>query len=235
MDADALALDAPPATPRTDTWGLHKDAGTWCITAAVSPEIQTAAGVNGWLADAVQATFVAFASFARPWRLDFASIAEPAVPPVILDWDPREDPEEFMSRAVAAIRAYPAPIYAVNIAVDVAAFVRTADSQDRPVRAWLRLPSQIRIWSPYAGATPSLCLDLDHTLFAPISGDLDDNRELFALNRPLLKEALGRWKAHFGPITDFQGFPAADAYGLLPEDPDDLGNTWQGEVRPPHR
>lgn len=59
---------------------------------------------------------------------------------------------------------------------------------------------------------------MEHTLFCPYSYSGEDNRELYALNQPLLKEALRNWEKEFDVEIEVDGLPGIYKYRYLPED-----------------
>lgn len=180
-----------------DSWGFSKDAAGWGMTLGPADD----------LAQIAESTLLALADLARPWRVSFSSVAEPDAEPFLADWDPAAGSSAaYQAMVVAAIGAESAPIHSIDVELELSAYVRTEDSPEVPVRRWLRLPSQLRIWGPYAGSVPSLWLDFEHTLFAPIGPDFADNSELYGLNRPLLAAALQRWTDALGPIGERVGY-----------------------------
>lgn len=191
-----------------DTWGFAKDAAGWGIAFDLATDVaDSASAANRWLAQVTEATLTALDDLGRPWRVSFAGIAEPEATPFLAVWRPAEQTSTaYREMIIAAIRNETTPIHSVDIDLELNAYVRTDDSPTIPVRTWLRLPSQLRLWSPYAGADASLWLEFEHTLFAPIGPNYQDNTELLTLNRPLLASALARWSDALGPITERVGY-----------------------------
>lgn len=102
--------------------------------------------------------------------------------------------------------------------LDSHVYVRTPTSADTPVRVWIRSPVRLLFWGGPANQPPFACLEINHTLFCPISFAADlDNSELYALNQPLLEEALRQWEQHLGAqISEIEGVPGLYQYGFLP-------------------
>lgn len=217
MNNEILNKIAPPIEPLYDTWGRKKDAGSWCIAPSFEFTSLSTQEVNAWFAISVVKTLDAFSELARPWRVDFNTIYRDDVEGVRLEWQPGESYQEYVEKVLKAIREYPAPIYSVDIQVDLFSYFRTKTSPDLPVQAWVRLPSEFVIWGGPENPKPYLCFNVEHTLFRSLSKDSEDNKELYFLNQPLLEKALRRWEERVGSIRDVDGLSGIYQYGFLPE------------------
>jgi hypothetical protein len=214
VDEALPAVTAPPVEPLVDTWDGADDAGSWSIV----PAGDEAAPANAWADAALAATARAFDGFARPWSIVFSTVDRDDVAPVALVPEGGERPDTFVERARAAIRAYAAPVHSVELQLEMLVRVRTPASPLRPVRVWTRLPADIELRAPGPGRRPYASLSVSHTLFRPESSFGGDNRELAALNAPLLASSLRRWEERLGPITDVDGLTGVSRYGFEPED-----------------
>lgn len=117
-----------------------------------------------------------------------------------------------------AVREYPVPLDTLNIEVDLFVYVRTQESPERPIRAWVRLPrNEFIILGGPENQQPYLRFETGYTLFRPLSKDYEDNSELYSLNQPLLENALRRWEQRFGAICEVDGIPGIYEYGFKPE------------------
>jgi hypothetical protein len=217
MENEMLNKIAPPIEPLYDTWGGKKDAGSWCIAPSFDFTSLSTEEVNAWFATSVVETLDAFSDLARAWRVYFNTIYRDDVEGVKLEWQPGDSYQEYVEKVLKAIREYPAPIYSVDIQVDLFAYFRTNTSPDLPVPAWVRLASEFVIWGGSENPQPYLCFNVDHTLFCSLSKDCEDNKELFLLNKPLLENALRRWEERVGSIRDVNGLSGIYKYGFLPE------------------
>ena len=214
MTDDTTWRAAPPVEPLCDTWGVKALAGFWCITPSFAAPPLSTLELNAWFTTAVHESLEAFAHVTRAWRVSGATIAEPNVAPVALERERQESCEAYLQRVHEAIHDYPAPLYAVEVKVDVFAYFRTPESRTRPMQGWARLGDNFRIWAVPEHQDVGLCFNVRHTLFNPFSQDGEDNYELYALNQPLLETALRGWEQKFGPITDFEGQSGIYHYGF---------------------
>jgi hypothetical protein len=204
--------NAPPVEPIYDTWGLTKYAGSWMI----APVRLDAEGTE-WIAAALAATLEAYGPLARPWAAGIVPLPAPDAAPRSLAWQPGESQSAYRDALLAAIADVGAPVQSLELRIDLLAHARTGDSPHAPVRSWLRLPTEIELRSPGADDTSYANLTFDHTLFRPESADGIDNRELYALNAPLLESALRGWEERLGPITEVDGLTGVFHYGYRSE------------------
>ena len=109
-----------------------------------------------------------------------------------------------------------AQIYSLKVQLDLFVYVRTSLFPDKPVRTWISSPSEFVFWGASETSKPYICFEIGHTLFCPHSPEGDDNSELYALNQPLLEQALRSWEARFDPIDDVDGLPGIYQYGYRP-------------------
>jgi hypothetical protein len=209
---DERDAHAAPVEPVYDTWGLARYAGSWSIIPA-----RADAPGNVWVEDALAATLEAFDELARPWAAGIAPVPDADAAPVSLAWRPDESQEAYREAVRAVVHDYPAPIHSLELQLDVNAHARTPESPHTPVRAWLRLPTEIELRGPVAGGAPYASLAVEHTLFRPESADGIDNRELYELNAPSLEAALRSWERRLGPITEVDGLTGIFRYGFQPE------------------
>lgn len=209
---------APPVEPVYDTWELKKDAGAWCIAPAFDFLSLTTREVNAWFAGVVTGMLEAFGGLVRAWRVDFNTSYREDIEGVRLEWQPGNSYQAYIADVLKTIKAFPAPIDTINIEIDLCVYVRTEQSPHKPVRAWVRLPSDFAIWGGPENKKPYLCFEIDHTLFRPESlyGD-NDNRELYLLNQPVLEQALRKWERRFGTIRDVEGMSGIYEYGFSTE------------------
>ncbi|HEX6938801.1 MAG TPA: hypothetical protein VF158_05275 [Longimicrobiales bacterium] len=204
-------LDLRPAAElRFDTFGLAESVGLWCVAPA-APPAGGEASPNAHLAAATAASFDALGDIVVPWGVDVLPEPDTDVDPLRLERAADDAPAAFVARVRQVIETFPAAVRAVEADVDVIAYVRTADSPDRPVRARARLGD---VLYTFGGEKPAVCLSVQHTLFAPYSPYGLDNAELHALNQPLLEAALRRWEERVGPIIEFEGYPGIFRYGF---------------------
>ena len=222
MSSADLEPDRNAATsePRLDTWRWQKYAGAWCITPASGP-VSSAHETNAWFVTTLAATFEAFASLARAWRIQFGTLANDDVPPVDIEWHEGEPHGTFVAKALERIGTYPAPIYSLRVALDLCVYVRTDLSPDVPVRAWVRDLGGFALWAAANDSEPYACFEIAHTLFRPESVNAADNAELHALNQPLLEHSLRCWEKRLGPIRDIEGPSGIFRYGFAADDGSD--------------
>lgn len=96
--------------------------------------------------------------------------------------------------------------------------VRTKESLDKAVRSWVNDLGHLTICGGKKYGEPYLYLEMEHTLFCPSSDSGEDNRELYALNQPLLEKALKSWENKLKAEIKPEGLPGIYKYGFLPED-----------------
>ena len=96
-----------------------------------------------------------------------------------IEWDFKEPYEKYLERAFQAVKSYPVDIYILYIRVDLFVYVRTKESPDKPVRAWVRecgdrsyLMAEIEIGIEYLmNYEPYLAIRNDYIHFSiPILG-----------------------------------------------------------------
>lgn len=211
--SDEQYQDVNTVTPLLDTWRVQKYAGAWCITLSGTG---SASEGNAWYATTMRKTLEAFAHLARPRQVRFGTIVVEGVDKVTLPWKGDITLDTYIQNTMDAIQQYPAPIYSLEIQLDLFVYVRTSISPDKLVRVWISPPSEFVFWGTSETSGPYLCFEVAHTLFCPRSPDGDDNSELYALNQPLLEQALRSWEAQFGAISDVEGLPGIYEYGFSP-------------------
>jgi hypothetical protein len=205
---------SPPGEPLYDTWGGTKYLNRWCVDSPRTFTSFEAREVNEWFATTLRATLEAFSLFARPWWIEFTTIFVEGVGPVALERGPDQSDSDFLEAALQAIRQYEAPIYSLDVEVDLWVYVRTEESPEQPVRTWIRSGSQFTFYGGAENPQPSVCLLVEHSLFAPSNSYGWSNQELHALNQPLLEQALRRWEQQLSPITEVEGGDGIYQYGF---------------------
>lgn len=200
-----------PIEPLYDTWGAKKYAGFWGITQPFDFTSLSVAEVNAWYVTSTYQTLDTFSQWARAFEVSFRALSSSEVR---VSWSKEESYCTYLERVAQAIQEYPAPIYSLDILVDLKVYVRTPASSKRPVQAWVRLPSEFRIWGGPENVDATFSFNVAHTLFAPWGNEGQDNRELLRLNQPRLEQALCRWEQRFGPISDYEGLSGIFEYGF---------------------
>jgi len=208
---------ASPVEPIYDTWELKKDAGTWCIVPVFDFLSLSTSDVNAWSARVVTGTLEAFGGLARAWWVEFDTSYREIIEGVRLEWKPGKSYEKYTQDVLRAIQEFPASIYRLKMGVDLYVYIRTEQSPDTPVRAWVRHLGYFVFWGGPEVKEPYLCFEINHTLFSPESMYGDDNRELYLLNQPLLEQALREWERRVGSIRDVEGISGIYEYGFSTE------------------
>lgn len=219
----------PCVEPLLDTWAVTKRGGDWSITPPNDLSNTSVEERNTWCAEAMMSTIEAFSSLTRVFRISFGSIPnlneEKKVKGKSFEWDFSEPYQNYLEKAYQSLKNYPVDIYILYINVDLFAYVRTKESPDKPVRAWVRecgdysyriADLQISL-EHLMNYEPFLYFEMQHTLFYPDSwkGHID-NTELFGLNKPFLEEALRNWEQKFSAEIETDGLPQIYKHGFLP-------------------
>ena len=220
----------PCVEPLLDTWAVTKQGGDWEMTPPDDLSNTSVEERNTWYAETMMSTIEAFSPLARVYGISLNSIfdknQEKKIKEEFIEWNLKEPYEKYLEKAFQAAKSYPVDIYNLYIRVDLFVYVRTKQSPDQPVRAWVRecgdhsyemAEIEISI-EPLMDYEPYLALVMLHTLFYPDSwkGHID-NTELFELNRPFLEEALRNWEQKFGVEIEPNGLPQIYKYGFLPD------------------
>lgn len=212
-------MDETTITPLFDTWEVVKYAGSWVLEPGepglAAPENPEGEDRNLWLAAALERTVLAFQGFARPWRVYFDPIDRQSTSSIEMIWTPDVVNADFVMQVIDMIHRYPQPVASIDVDLEENVFVRTPESPHLPVRAWVRLPSDISI---NLGSVPYLAYNRSDSLFWSSSRWLVDNGELYRLNQPLLEQTLRRWEQMLGTITDVDGPEGIYRYGYRSEE-----------------
>jgi hypothetical protein len=217
----------PCVEPLLDTWGVKKDAADWSISPPEDLSNTSVKERNTWCAEAMMSTIEAFSSLARVFRISFSPIPNPDqdinVRGKSFEWDFNEPYQNYLKKAYQSLKDYPVDIYILYINVDLFVYIRTEESPDKPIRAWIReFGNSIEIadiqisLEHLMNNEPFLYFAMEHTLIYPFSYQGDDNTELFELNQPFLKEALTNWKQKFNAEIETDGIAGIYEYGFLP-------------------
>jgi hypothetical protein len=197
--------------PLRDTWNYESSAGAWYIDPIAGGAPGSAAETNARLALAVSESADAFSTFASPWSIRFRAHDDP-VDDHAASPDTSRLSAQLLEHALDRLLSRSEVVDSVDVEFDTNAFIRTPTSR-APVRAWVRLPTELRIWSHESGA-PYAAFSMAHTLFAPEGPLGEDNDELFRLNQPLLERGLRRWEERLGPIVESEGLHGVWRYGF---------------------
>ncbi|MBC6424754.1 MAG: hypothetical protein GDA38_27295 [Hormoscilla sp. SP12CHS1] len=204
--------------PLWDTWGRKKYAGAWDIAPACDFTSASPQEVNEWIATSLVDTLDAFSHLVRLGKMEFGAIYRDDVDNVVLEWHQELTYDSYIKQAIAQIREFPAPIYSLDMEVDLFAYCRTYESPDWPVRGWVRVPTSFSISGGMAeDLEPYLSFSIEHTLFCRWSAKGFDNNVLHSLNQPLLEKALRRWEKRVGSLVEFEGFSGIYKYGFQDE------------------
>jgi hypothetical protein len=221
MQNQLINKTATPIDPIKDTWELRKSTGKWFIVLPFDFSSLSIQEVNDWYINTITKMLDAFSQLARVWQVCFHSSYKSEIKGVVLEWQPENSYEEYIENVLQRIKEYPAPIEEAAMQVDLFVFVRTQESPNKPIRAWVRSPSELLIDGGLEYGEPDLGFSVAHTLFRPSSFYGIDNSELYSLNQPLLENALRSLAERFGSISEVEGLPRIYEYGFLPyEDKD---------------
>jgi hypothetical protein len=216
----------PCVEPLIDTWAVTKRGGDWSISPSSDLSHTSIEERNVWYAEAMMSTIKAFSSLARVYIVSFEPVSkESEIKSRTLKWDLDEPYENYLEKTYDAVKSYPIDIYILYVRVDLFVYVRTEESPNKPIRAWVRecgdhsyTMADIQISIEHLmNYEPFLSFEMKHTLLYPDSwkGQID-NTELFELNRPFLEEALTNWEQAFTAEIETDGLPQIYKYGFLP-------------------
>ncbi|MGI0495518.1 hypothetical protein ACN4EG_27385, partial [Alkalinema pantanalense CENA528] len=165
-----------------------------------------------------------FAGFLRPWRVEIKTRpleGQGHSTTMSLQWNLRQPYEEFVQTILDRIQTASEPIGNVRIDLDMCVSVRTTDSPESPLRAWVRGFAKLNFQRGYSSkggeGGGGLMLYFYCTLFCRLSlaGDLND--ELYELNQPILAHALQTWEQQLGGEIDVEaGRAGLYRYGFRP-------------------
>ena len=194
-----------PLEPLLDTWQVQS-ASWWAIRPAV-PKYRSASELNSWYAQAAADSLDSLGRWVRPWRI-VALIPESKAQSeyrLSYTWEAGSSAEHFLNHALKNVRETSGAIYDLTMELDLKVWFRTLASPEKPVRAWLRMPTDLQIAGPHRDREAFLNLSIGHSVFAASTWQRGSNEELHTLNQPLLGEALRRWEQHLGPIIEVEG------------------------------
>ena len=210
-----------PIKPIQDTWEIRGDIAAWYINFQLDFASLSIQEVNAWYLTAFTKILKSFTLFGRVWQVSFKSNAESKTTETTLKWELEVEYNDYIQEITESIQNFPDSIEQLEINLDLSVFVRTKESPDKPVRAWVRNLAHLAICGGKESekyAKPVVYLDIDHTLFCPSSMYEIDNSELYHLNKSFLEKALRNWEQHFGTINEFDGLEGVYEYGFLPDD-----------------
>lgn len=207
--------------PIQDTWEIRGDIAAWYINLKLEFASLSTKEINSWYAETFAKILEALTSFARVWQVSFKSNTKSKTTETSLKWASGVEYRNYIEGIIETIQRFPDAIEQLEINFDLSVFVRTKDSPNKPIRAWVRSLANLTIragkeYEKYAD--PVIYIDMDHTLFCPSSMYEEDNGELYSLNQPLLEKALRCWEERIGTINEFDGLEGIYEYGFLPKD-----------------
>lgn len=220
IENNLIDQDLTVVEPLFDTWGEKKSAGYWGIDGNIEWRDFSIQEINAWFAESLTKTLDAFSSLARVYKLVLLEEAElGANIGGVFEFKSNIPYEKYIQNVLNKIKKYPAPIYEIQIRLDMFVYARTNTSSNKPTRFWVREIGDISINIDREDECAGLWLNIENTLFYPFSyQNSEDNTELFDLNQPLLEKALRNWEQKFNSSIDVEGLPGIYKYGYLPQD-----------------
>lgn len=220
IENNLIDQDLTVVEPLFDTWGEKKSAGYWGIDGNIEWRDFSIQEINAWFAESLTKTLDAFSSLARVYKLVLLEEAElGANIGGVFEFKSNIPYEKYIQNVLNKIKKYPAPIYEIQIRLDMFVYARTNTSSNKPTRFWVREIGDISINIDREDECAGLWLNIENTLFYPFSyQNSEDNTELFDLNQPLLEKALRNWEQKFNSSIDVEGLPGIYKYGYLPPD-----------------
>lgn len=207
--------------PIQDTWEIRDDVATWYINFKLKFDSLSTQEINTWYSKAFTKILESFGSFGRVWQISFKSNTKSKATGITLEWDFEIEYQNYIQKIEESIQNFSDAIEQLELRFDLSVFVRTKESPDKPIRAWVRNLAHLLICGGKEHekyATPVTYMYMDHTLFCPSSMYELDNSELYNLNQPLLEKALRNWEQEFGTINEFDGLEGVYKYGFLPDE-----------------
>lgn len=132
----------PCVEPLLDTWAVTKQGGDWEMTPPDDLSNTSVEERNTWYAETMMSTIEAFSPLARVYGISFNSLPdkdqEKKIKYEFIEWDLEKPYEKYLEQVFQAVKSYPVDISILYIRVDLFVYVRTEDSPDKPVRAWVR-------------------------------------------------------------------------------------------------
>lgn len=207
--------------PIQDTWDMRGDTAAWYINFQFIFASLSVQEINTWYAKSFSKNLESFATFGRVWQVSFRSSTKSKAQETTLKWELKTEYDNYIQNVIENIIKFPDALEQLKIKFDLSVFVRTEQSPNKPIRAWVRNLIDLTIcggkeYEKYA--EPVVYIDMNHTLFCSSSIYGEDNKELYCLNQPLLEKALRNWEQRFGTINEFDGLEGIYKYGFLPED-----------------
>ena len=209
--------DEAPVDALRDTWEWRQDGASWFVDLE-APSLDPA-HLGPWWADLVDAWLDDFSELVRVREASLVDNTEHT-----LARRPEEPFVMFRRRVLDAIRSSPDRLHQTTLYLDLRAWVRTAESPDRPVVGWIEIDSlelYVHIGDDGEGYAS---FDLPVSLFspAPRSNRPASNLELHGLNQPVLRRALERWATRTGQSLQLGGeLPFRREFGFAHPDDDD--------------
>jgi hypothetical protein len=193
-----------PIKPLLDTWGvLEGNRISWHPEQYFDFTSLSTSEVNSWYSDTVTKTLGSFSNFARVWEVSFGTdySRANAARPMLLKWETGTSYDDYVKRIIAEVESFSAPIYSLEMKVDLSVYVRTLESPSHPIQGWVRHLGEFKIWGgPEVGREPGIFFEIGVTLFHSSYFRYGDNSELYSLNSHLLTNALHQWEGHFGSL-----------------------------------
>ncbi|MEZ4238721.1 MAG: hypothetical protein R3F59_21735 [Myxococcota bacterium] len=179
--------------PVQDTWRTWSHAGSWTF------QLRAADGDNAANAERVGGLLAALAEFVRPrWALLDSGPDE--------GWSQRVEAPDV----AAAIAAAPVPVRSVQVRLDLLAWARQR-AGGPPEHGWLPEAADLDLSLEPDGYAS---LWIGHTLFVPGNLVGAPNDALYALNAPLLADALQTLAHRAGPLIEAEGLPGVGPTGF---------------------
>lgn len=235
--------DTLPIDLLFDTWSNGVGSFEWQIKQPFNFSSVSAQTANTWFIKVMTDALEAFSDLARVYELEFSSdrigdlnlqwasdiarilrIDDPDwswstshYTRFILTWKPEVAYEEYLKTVVKFIDEYPIPIYSPCMSVELFVYFRKQQSPDEAIRDWARFSNRFELRLDSEKKTGFCSFTIHHTLFCLQTKGKPNNSELYALNQPLLKNALQRWEDRSGSISNNTGKLGMYKYGFKPD------------------
>lgn len=220
--------NAPTIEPLYDTWN-YTDSNMWGINIPVDLSLfDSLHKRNKWYANTIVESLNAFSKLARVNSVLCGPLNQNN-DVNLMDFKRQEEEsyEQYLEKICQAIRDYPVDFGFMSVMVDLYVFVRTPESPERPIRAWIGnnyhagFELSLEIHDELEDRQPFIYFHVGHSLFCPHSRLYrEDNSELFTLNQPLLENALRTWEKalNLGEISELEGLAWIYKYGFMSEE-----------------
>ena len=217
MQNQSVSENLPSIEPLIDTWRILSNVGTWYITLDNLDFTHLSyQEINEWYYKTVTNTLEAFSEFGRVWKVFLSPSNREKFKGIVLEWQLEESYQVYVEKVLRAIKTFPDIICTLEISIDLLVFVRTKQSPNKPIRAWIRNLGSFSFCGGLIHGKPFLYFDIEHTLFC-LSTYYDENVELYSLNQPLLENTLRSWEQKIGKINEVEGIEGIYEYGFLPD------------------